>query len=1075
MEATIRTEKVKIPTYPVGAPEKEPMFIDEHAYPGYTGKIYPLPLVDTVCDEKEDREWTALILENDYLYVMILPELGWRIHRAYDKTNDYDFVYYNRVIKPALGDLYGPWISGGIELNWPQHHRPTTFSPVNYSTRENADGSVTAFLGETDRVYGIRCTMTVTLRPDKAYIEVGGRLYNPTDYPQPYLWWANSAAPANDHTFSVFPPDVTTVFDHSKREKATFPIATGKYCKGDYSAGVDISRYENIQVPTSYMAAHSDFDFIGSFDESRDAGLLCVTDHHIAPGKKLRTWGNGNYGKMWEKDLTDADGPYMDLITGNFADDQFDQLRLGPKEERTFTQYFMPYKTVGRVSKATADVVLGVDDEQIKVYATGRYPGAVIRATEEDDEFYCKTVDLSPEGCFCDRVRGVDEDSRITVTAADGRLLCAYDVYKPQEIPAPEPAQAMSVPENVPTNEELYLAGRHLEQCHRDTCDPEDYYLEGLHRDPDDLRLNNAYGLLQLKAGRPDKAITHFQRAIARQTGPNTDPCSGACYYNLAAAYACKEQWDDAYEAYYKAAEFTETACAALYHLAGICCRKGQYQQALDFADRALILGTHNMQLRLLRTELLGLLGQDRTAFLEESRQIDPLDPGVLLLNGAPLTTENDCLNLALDYMQWGLYDRAIAVLEHCPNSTLAAYYKGYAYIKIDDYIAAGAAYLAAESMCPDHVFPNKIEEIAILQAAGLAPIAATLPADYPAALMATTAIRSAAIPPKGAPMACYYLGNLMCDKKRYADAFLCWQNCVQSKPDFAPAYRNLSIVFNKSDDTDEAQKDIGKAVALDPQNSRYVLEMAQLNAKIYDGFELLQLNALEPYKDLLLRRRQGYLTYIQLLNGHKQYAQALQMLENHIFHAWEGDRAVDAYRTALFALAEQAMEQGEYEKAKALCTRTMTCPDHLGADKLPQAPTNRANYTIGRCCAALGDTQGAEHYYTLATAGSQTPDPLRDHNDRLSDYLYYQGMAYDALGEMDKARQSIQKLIDFAEQHISEKMDCDCFVLPMPELNVYAMRMQRLRYYALRDLGESALKQVDRDESDQFWTNLFK
>ena len=119
-------------------------------------------------------------------------------------------------------------------------------------------------------MYGTKGMAVITVYPDKAYIEITGTFYNPTDYPQTFLWWANPAVAVNDNTFSVFPPDVNAVYDHGKRDVSTFPIATGEYYKYDYSAGVDISRYKNIKVPTSYMAAHSDFDFIGNFDESVD-------------------------------------------------------------------------------------------------------------------------------------------------------------------------------------------------------------------------------------------------------------------------------------------------------------------------------------------------------------------------------------------------------------------------------------------------------------------------------------------------------------------------------------------------------------------------------------------------------------------------------------------------------------------------------------------------------------------------------------------------------------------------------------------------------------------------------------
>ena len=129
-------ESVVIPTYEVGAPDKNPMFLEKRVYQGSSGKVYPYPTTEIISHEKKDKTWHAVYLENEYLKVMILPELGGRIQRAYDKTNDYDFVYYNHVIKPALVGLAGPWISGGIEFNWPQHHRPTTYMPVDHVISE---------------------------------------------------------------------------------------------------------------------------------------------------------------------------------------------------------------------------------------------------------------------------------------------------------------------------------------------------------------------------------------------------------------------------------------------------------------------------------------------------------------------------------------------------------------------------------------------------------------------------------------------------------------------------------------------------------------------------------------------------------------------------------------------------------------------------------------------------------------------------------------------------------------------------------------------------------------------------
>lgn len=335
MEAVkIWEESIVIPTYEVGEADKNPMFLESRVYQGSSGKIYPYPTIEKIHDTRTDKAYQAVWLENEYLKVMILPELGGRIQRAFDKTNQYDFVYYNHVIKPALVGLCGPWISGGIEFNWPQHHRPTTYSPVDYMLLEHEDGSKTCRVCDVDQMYGTKGEASFTLHPGKAYIEIKGQLYNPTPMPQTFLWWANPAVPVNDYTQSIFPPDVHAVMDHGKRDVSRFPIATGVYYKHDYSEGIDISRYKNIPVPTSYMAEKSEFNFVGGYDYQVGAGILHVADHHISPGKKQWTWGCGDFGKAWDRNLTDEDGPYIELMTGVYTDNQPDFTWLKPMEEK---------------------------------------------------------------------------------------------------------------------------------------------------------------------------------------------------------------------------------------------------------------------------------------------------------------------------------------------------------------------------------------------------------------------------------------------------------------------------------------------------------------------------------------------------------------------------------------------------------------------------------------------------------------------------------------------------------------------------------------------------------------------
>ena len=396
-----------IPTYEVGKPEKNPIFLEKRVYQGSSGVVYPYPVIESISDEKVDKEWKAVWLENDYIKVMILPELGGRIQMAYDKIKERHFVYYNHVIKPALVGLVGPWISGGIEFNWPQHHRPTTFMPADCTIEEGEDGSVTVWVSEMEKMFHQKGMAGFTLRPGCAYLEIKGVLYNRTDVPQTFLWWANPAVEVNDAYQSVFPPDINAVFDHGKRAVSSFPIATGTYYKMDYSAGVDISNYKNIAVPTSYMGVNSRFNFEGGYENDTQAGMLHVASHHFSPGKKQWTWGNGDFGRAWDRNLTDQDDkgvfrPYIELMAGVYTENQPDFSWLMPYEEKQFVQYFMPYRELGIVKEASKDLILnineiGKDKVEFKLFATSKQQVHIVLVTDNGDVRYDEPHTVSPE------------------------------------------------------------------------------------------------------------------------------------------------------------------------------------------------------------------------------------------------------------------------------------------------------------------------------------------------------------------------------------------------------------------------------------------------------------------------------------------------------------------------------------------------------------------------------------------------------------------------------------------------------------------------------------------------------
>ena len=509
MKVEAYKKEVVIPTYEIGEPEKNPIFIENRVYQGSSGKVYPLPVIDKISDTKVDKKWNAVYLENKYVKIMILPELGGRVQMAYDKTKKRHFVYYNQVIKPALVGLTGPWISGGIEFNWPQHHRPSTYDPVDVDIEENNDGSITVWCSEIERMSRTKGMAGFTLYPDKAYLEIKVKLYNRTPLPQTFLWWANPAVKVNDHYQSVFPPDVNAVFDHGKRDVSEFPVAKGVYYKVDYSPGTDISRYKNIPVPTSYMAVNSEYNFVGGYENDSRGGLLHVADHHVSPGKKQWTWGNGQFGKAWDRNLTDSDGPYIELMCGVYTDNQPDFSWLQPYEEKSFSQYFMPYRELGVVKNATKEALVNLEFEgdkaRVKLYTLETFNNARIKLISENKVYLDQTIDANPENSFSKAVM-IDKDLpesayQISFYDQKGREIVSYQPHSEVSQEIPGPAKAAKLPEEISSIEQLYLRGLHLEQYRHATYKAEDYYLEGLKREPGDVRCNNAMGLPLVETG----------------------------------------------------------------------------------------------------------------------------------------------------------------------------------------------------------------------------------------------------------------------------------------------------------------------------------------------------------------------------------------------------------------------------------------------------------------------------------------------------------------------------------------------------------------------------------------------
>lgn len=1081
-------ETVVIPTYEIGTPEKNPIFLEKRVYQGSSGVVYPYPVIESISDEKVDKEWHAVWLENEYIKVMILPELGGRVQMAYDKIKKRHFVYYNHVIKPALVGLTGPWISGGIEFNWPQHHRPSTYLPVDSTIEENEDGSVTVWVNEIEKMFHQKGMAGFTLRPGKAYLEIKGRVYNPTNIPQTFLWWANPAVAVNDYYQSVFPQDINAVFDHGKRAVSSFPIATGTYYKMDYSAGVDISNYKNIKVPTSYMGVNSKFDFEGGYENDTKAGMLHVANHHVSPGKKQWTWGNGDFGQAWDRNLTDADGPYIELMAGVFTENQPDFTWLMPYEEKRFTQYFMPYRELGVVKCTTKDLIININmvDEEgqvtdsegarllnFKAFATSKQVVKIILRHDDGTVLYVKEVEINPENLFDETVELEEGDSfnqlTLEIDSQDGKQLLSWHAEEDEIRAIPDPAEAALLPEQIMTNDQLYLTGLHLEQYRHATYNPVDYYEEALRRDPMDYRCNNALGLWYIRKCRFDKAEEYLRRAVKVLMKRNPNPYDGESIFNLGLALKYQYKMDEAYDMFYKSTWNAAWQDAGFFSCAEISLMQHRMEDAEEEIESCLIRNTHNHKARGLKSSILRLTGRKDEAqkWCEDSLTIDRFNYHCifelyLLTNDKKYLEQmaelmhgmsNNYDELAIDYVSAGFYDEALQVwklaIQNGAATPMTYYYMGW--------IGEKQSFVEAEKYPSDYCFPNRAEAVLALKAALESFVTE---GEY-----------------TNGSKANYYLGCLYYDKRQYDLAIGYWRTSAEMDALFPTVWRNLALAeFNKLHDEQTAIAHMEKAFALDTTDARIFMELDQLYKRMGRA-HADRLAKLQEHPELIAKRDDLLLEEITLLNQTGLHEEAMKKLDAHQFHPWEGGegKVSGQYQLSRLELAKKAMAEAN-EKQNAgenadelldhvidLLEQCLVYPHHLGEGKLYGAQENDFYYFLGCAHAAKGEQEKARECWEKATEGPQEPAAAMYYNDAKPDKIFYQGLALLKLGRKGEANGRFYKLVNYGKNHLFEDVVMDYFAVSMPDLQIWegdlnlsnqihCKYMLALGYYGLGD-----------------------
>ncbi|MFB7892195.1 DUF5107 domain-containing protein [Microbacterium sp. NPDC056044] len=1020
------SEPLWIDTYAAGEPDLFPLFLDRRVYQGSSGKVYPLPMIDSVAHDKAPRQWQAIHLENAFVRLTLLPELGGRIHIGYDKVAGYDFFYRNNVIKPALVGLAGPWISGGVEFNWPQHHRPATFLPVDARIDREEDGAAVVWHSDLDPLQRMRGLHGVRLRPGSSLIELEASLHNRTDVAQTFLWWANVAARSHERYQSFFPDDVAYVADHARRAITAFPRADRPYYGVDYPAlaaqrgdADRIDVYSNIPVPTSYMITDTDDSFFGGYDHAADAGFVHWADRAISPGKKMWTWGDGPIGRAWDDQLTDGDGPYVELMAGVYTDNQPDFSWLLPGETKRFRQYWYPIHRTGTVRQATTDAAIGVRTEgagtRVTAITTRVFAGATIEVREGDGILASWTVDLAPDAPFTAFVPVAADSAGLEVRVAhDGAPLVEWRA-RSEEVQEPWVATAPAQPSDIASNDELYTTAVHLLQYRHPSRSALPYLHEALRRDPGDSRAATALGAWHLARGEYGVARELLEGATARMTRRNLNPRDGETAYLL--GLAC-ERLRDAQAAdrwFAKAGWNAAFAPAAALARARLALRAGRVHSAAELARSAGDLPEAQ------RVQALALAQSDEVAasvsLLERLRSDDPLDPATRALCGDLAARDaRTLLDVGAELARAGALEAALSVTAAEVDATPAAGLAGplRQYLRAHWLEQAGRAgeaaaeRAAAQRVPTDLAFPSGLDQ-------------------YDALVSAVTADSADAV-------ARGLLGMWLLDAHREADALAQLCAATEAGSTDPVVWRNLAIALvAAADDETGADAALAHALKLRPE-PRLVFERDVLAVRRGTAAGP-RLALLEEHAALLGVRDDLAVRHIVLLLDAGRVDEAWEILTHRRFRPFEGGEGlvIAAFDRASCLLAERMLPVTP-EDAAALLESGFEPPATLGEGRHPAEHPVQRWVLLGRARAAAGDTAGARDAWNAAVA----PTALAVATRAADESTYWTGVAHLHLGDPVATAAAWDALEARASALRAARDEVDYFATSVPELTLF-------------------------------------
>ncbi|MGH9852129.1 MAG: DUF5107 domain-containing protein, partial [Blastocatellia bacterium] len=827
--------------------------------------------------------YEALTLENEYLRVVILPELGGRIWSAWDKTANREIFYYTSVIKPTVYNQRGGWPAGNLEVYGPYDAHMLTWpgEPWPWAFRRNKDGSATITLSHIDHFFRNKLSLEVTLHPGRSLIELNLRLRNNNLLPNRYLLWTNAGIAATEGTRFVYP--MTRTIGHDSAELSTWPNARG----------ADLSWYKNNQTMLGVFGLDLYDNFIGAYDYQTDYGTICWTDRRLARGVKTWTWGTGDAAMRQMKHYTDTDGPYIEVQSGRFVwDGNYEFIEPGKSDG--WTEYWFGTGKLGGMTTATRDAAIFFDVKQqqakLAVTATGKFSNATLKLTAGETIIWSAQQSLSPTNVYRTNIALKPEATgrilKLEVRSAKGELLAQYvqhpDGSHPDVVFATDSIPRKFVALEKLTAEEAFQKGLAHEKF-GELEEAGQTYRAALAKDSHFTAPRLRLGLIALERAQRNDAINHFNVVLER------DPTNGEAHYFLATAFSELGKIADARRHYFRLLPSSAKFDQREYGLGLLALTTGDFKEAAQRLSQAVATAPTQLSSRQAYAFTLRKLGRaaeaqqqcdallklDPTnafAYAEQELFVNPhsalrAPPQLAQLDTACAHHEQGYLELACEYLRLSAFseaqraiERGLAISSPKP-SPLLHYYRAYLADRTGDSAAARQSIDAArkQSLALE-IFPFRRETIRVLT-------------------------RILAIEPKDANAACL-LGELLYSRTRQAEAMNAWRAAIASDPQHFSALRDLGLalleVGLETGKADEALALLTRAAEQRPELLSHTMLVAQLQAKAGNTNAARQMmeRALKskPQNDRLIEA----LALLEAQSGNPQ--RALALLANHTF-----------------------------------------------------------------------------------------------------------------------------------------------------------------------------------------------